>query len=434
MYPNLYSFFKDVFGGAPAFTKYLNSFGFFVAIAFILAAVVLTKGLQLKEKKGLLFPVEEKRVFGKPASFWDLLLNGFLGFIMGYKIIGAFLSAGDENVNPREFIFSAQGNWAAGILLALLLAGVKWYEKNKDKAAKPEERMVRVWPHERVGDMTILAALFGFGGAKLFHNLENWDEFAKDPIGALLSFSGLTFYGGLICAAAAIIWFAKRKQISLRHLADAMGPALMIAYAVGRIGCQVAGDGDWGIPNSAYVADSTGAVQLAEPGQFELTLKNNTAYLQSQSEFRGQKPEHIPHTAFKAPSFLPDWMVAYTYPHNVNSVGVKLAGCDDNEHCNYLPLPVFPTPFYETIICSVFFGILIFFRKNIRIPGALCSLYLLLNGVERFFVEKIRVNTKYHDLPFQPTQAELISLGLVVLGVALYFICKKMHQSSKKDS
>jgi phosphatidylglycerol---prolipoprotein diacylglyceryl transferase len=427
MYPNLYSFFVDVFGAAPAFTKYLNSFGFFVALAFIAAAVVLAKGLQLKEKKGFLHPKEEKRVFGKPATPIELLLNGLMGFIMGYKILGAFLQAGDESIDPQTYIFSSDGNWTAGILLALLFAGLKWYEKNKDKAAKPEERMVRVWPHERVGDMTVFAALFGFGGAKIFHNLENWDEFVKDPIAALVSFSGLTFYGGLICAAVAIMIYAKRKGISLRHLADCFGPALMIAYAVGRIGCQVAGDGDWGILNSAYKADSTGTVELAQPGDLQKTLEQNKTYY-LQREFQGlSSVAEIPHKAFKAPSFIPVWMVAYTYPHNVNSMGARLAGCEGEEHCNYLPVPVFPTPFYETILASIFFGLLIFFRKRIHLPGGLCCLYLVFTGVERFFVEKIRVNTKYNDLPFEPTQAELISIGLVIMAVVLYFICKKKN-------
>ena len=77
--------------------------------------------------------------------------------------------------------------------------------------AKPEERKIRVWPHERVGDFTILAAIFGFVGAKVFDNLENWNRFIQDPIGNLLSPSGLTFYGGLICATAAILWFARKK-------------------------------------------------------------------------------------------------------------------------------------------------------------------------------------------------------------------------------
>lgn len=430
MYPNLYYFFKEVFGVEWEWARFLNSFGFFVALAFIAAAIVLAKGLERKEKQGLLQPKEEKRVFGKPATPSEILLNALLGFIMGYKIIGAFMNAG-EAVDPQAYIFSAQGSWGAGILLAVLFGGLKWYEKNKEKAVKPEERKIRVWPHERVGDITVMAAIFGFAGAKIFHNLENWNDFIADPIGSLVSFSGLTFYGGLICAAIAIIIFAKRKGISIRHLADAMGPTLMLAYALGRIGCQVAGDGDWGIPNSAYVTDSTATVRLAESGEFQKALQNNQPYLQQ--EFRGvAKLEDIPHASFKAPSFLPVWMVAYTYPHNVNSMGVKLPGCDQPEHCNYLPLPVFPTPFYEIVACLLLFGVLIFARQKIKLAGGLFSLYLILNGAERFLVEKIRVNTKYHDLPFQPTQAELISLSLVILGVVLYFVSRKKAQAEAK--
>ncbi|MEJ8844392.1 prolipoprotein diacylglyceryl transferase family protein [Lacibacter sp. H375] len=429
MYPNLYYFLKDVFGVEWEGARFLNSFGFFVALAFIAGAIVLTKGLQRKEKQGFLFPKEEKRMFGQPATTTELLLNALLGFLMGYKIIGAFMNAG-EGVNPQDYIFSSEGSWGAGIALALLFAWLKWYEKNKQKAAKPEERKVRVWPHERVGDITVMAAIFGFAGAKVFHNLENWDEFVADPIGSLVSFSGLTFYGGLICAAIAIIVYAKRKGISIRHLADTMGPTLMLAYAIGRIGCQVAGDGDWGVPNAAYVTDSTATVQLAKPGEFQTAVQNNTAYIHQ--EFgRDFKVEKVPSASFKAPSFLPVWMVAYTYPHNVNSMGVKLPGCDQPEHCNYLPLPVFPTPFYETVMCLLLFGILMFVRDRIKLAGGLFCLYLVLNGLERFFIEKIRVNTKYEDLPFQPTQAELISLSLVILGIVLYFVAKRKAQQSK---
>jgi phosphatidylglycerol:prolipoprotein diacylglycerol transferase len=429
MYPNLYYFLKDAFGVEWEGARFLNSFGFFVALAFIAGAIVLTKGLQRKEKQGFLFPKEEKRMFGQPATTTELLLNALLGFLMGYKIIGAFMNAGD-GVNPQDYIFSSEGSWGAGIALALLFAWLKWYEKNKQKAAKPEERKVRVWPHERVVDITVMAAIFGFAGAKVFHNLENWDEFVADPIGSLVSFSGLTFYGGLICAAIAIIVYSKRKGISIRHLADTMGPTLMLAYAIGRIGCQVAGDGDWGVPNSAYVTDSAATVQLAKPGEFQQAVQNNTTYIRQ--EFgRDFKVEDLPSVNFKAPSFIPVWMVAYTYPHNVNSMGVKLPGCDQPEHCNYLPLPVFPTPFYETVMCLLLFGILLIARERIKLAGGLFCLYLVLNGLERFFIEKIRVNTKYEDLPFQPTQAELISLSLVILGILLYFVAKRKAKDSK---
>jgi prolipoprotein diacylglyceryltransferase len=71
------------------------------------------------------------------------------------------------------------------------------------------------------------------------------------------------------------------------------------------------------------------------------------------------------------------------------------------------------------------FVVLLAARSKIKLPGGLFCLYLVFNGMERFAIEKIRVNTKYEGLPFQPTQAELISLGLVVLGVVLYFVCRK---------
>lgn len=429
MYPNLYYFFKDVLGVEWNWARFINSFGFFVAVAFVAAAYVLTKELQRKEKAGLLTYMEENVTVGKPATISELLGNAFVGFLMGYKIIGAFLKA-DEGVNTQDYIFSAEGNWAAGLLLAAVFGFAKWYEKNKQKLPRPEQRSLRVWPHERVGDMTLLAAVFGFAGAKIFHNLENWDEFVSDPVGSLLSFSGLTFYGGLICAAIAIIVYARRKNIGLRHLADAMGPALMLAYAIGRIGCQVAGDGDWGILNSAYVADSTGQVRLAQPGEFDRELNRHMAYYKNY-EFRAQSPADVPHAYFPGPSFLPHWMVAYTYPQNVNSMGVRLADCSEEEHCNYLPLPVFPTPFYETIMGLFIFGVLMLSRRKIQMAGGIFSIYLMLNGLERFLIEKIRVNTKYHFGSFQPTQAELISAALILLGIVLWQVCRKMHVNKK---
>jgi peptidoglycan/LPS O-acetylase OafA/YrhL len=54
MYPNLYFFLKDVFGGEPwGFTRYVNSFGFFVALAFVASGVILTRELRRKEGEGL---------------------------------------------------------------------------------------------------------------------------------------------------------------------------------------------------------------------------------------------------------------------------------------------------------------------------------------------------------------------------------------------
>ena len=257
MYPNLYYVFKDWFGVEWKALSFLNTFGLMVALAFVAAAVVLSSELKRKEKLGLLFPREEILTVGKPASLYEIISNALIGFIFGYKILGIFFNKPEE-VTAQEYIFSSAGSIGGGLLFAALLAFLKWYDRNKQKLKEPENRTVRIWPHDRVGDIIILGLVFGILGAKLFDNLEHWDEFIKDPIGHLFSASGLTFYGGLIAAAIAICWYGSRKGISVKHLVDAAAPALMIAYAIGRIGCQVSGDGDWGVYNSAYISDATG--------------------------------------------------------------------------------------------------------------------------------------------------------------------------------
>jgi prolipoprotein diacylglyceryltransferase len=152
----------------------------------------------------------------------------------------------------------------------------------------------------------------------------------------------------------------------------------MISYGIGRVGCQVAGDGDWGIVNN-------------RPNPY---------------------------------SWLPDWVWSYTYPHNVINAGVPIPGCEGN-YCNELPLPVYPTAFYETVACFLLFVLLWSLRKKITVPGRLFGLYLAVNGVERFFIEKIRVNTKYNIFGFQPTQAEIISSLLVITGIIIWFWARK---------
>lgn len=383
MYPNLYYAFKDLFGVEWSGLKLVNSFGFFVALSFIAAAVVLTSELRRKSKEGLLTYKEEKIIVGQPASIVELLLNFFLGFVLGYKLIGAFIDR-NELIDTQSYILSSRGSWIAGIITGLVFAFLKWQEKNKVKLAKPEERIVRIWPQDRVGDMVIYAFIFGFIGAKIFHNLENLDDLIRDPVGSLISFSGLTFYGGLIFSTIAIWRYCKRNNMNPIYVADAFAPAMMLAYAVGRMGCQVAGDGDWGIVNT-------------HPKPF---------------------------------SWLPDWAWAYNFPHNVIGEGIQIPNCV-GQYCAELPNRVFPTSLYEIITCLLLFAFLWSIRKKIKIPGVLTAIYLIVNGIERFFIELIRVNTKYHFFGINPTQAELIAALLVISGIILliYFTRqKKAHQ------
>jgi hypothetical protein len=93
MYPNLYYAINDWFGWKINALKIFYTFGIFVALGFIVAAYFLTLELKRKEKLGLLQPREETITAGKPASFFDLIVNGIVGFIFGYKLIGVFMPA-----------------------------------------------------------------------------------------------------------------------------------------------------------------------------------------------------------------------------------------------------------------------------------------------------------------------------------------------------
>ena len=434
MYPNLYYVFKDWFGVEWNSLKILNTFGLMVALAFVAAAIVLSSELKRKEKLGLLHPSEETIVVGKPASIFDLVFNGIVGFIFGAKLVGLLFNRPPE-INTQEYIFSLNGNIFGGILMAIVLVAIKWYDKNKQKLKTPERRTVRIWPHDRVGDIIIISLIFGILGAKLFDNFEHWDDFMKDPIGKLFSVSGLTFYGGLILAAIAVCWFAYKKGIKISHLVDAAAPCLMIAYAVGRIGCQVAGDGDWGIPNSAYSSDAYGNLSLAAPGDFEKTIqKNSTYYLEGKvMDSTGKSVfvtdriyssfSEVPHKSVRGVSFLPKWFFAYSFPQNVNNDGIPIPGVKE-DHYSVLPQPVFPTSLYETVLCTFLFLVLWAIRKKITTPLIMFGIYLILNGVERFVIELVRVNKAYNVSNFTLSQAQEIALMLILSGIVLIIFAK----------
>jgi len=90
-----------------------------------------------------------------------------------------------------------------------------------------------------------------------------------------------------------------------------------------------------------------------------------------------------------------------------------------------LPLPVYPTTLYEVIGTFILFGIMWMFRKKITQPGILTGMYLVFAGFERILIEKIRVNNRIHSLPFEPTQAELISCFLILIGIVFLVRSKK---------
>ncbi|MBK7390264.1 MAG: prolipoprotein diacylglyceryl transferase [Bacteroidetes bacterium] len=366
----------------------IQSFGFLLAISFICAAYTLSLELKRKEKLGIFKPLTTKVLVGEKVTTVELVTSGVIGFLIGYKLLYAALNYSDFVSDTQGILLSAQGSVWGGILGAAFGAWLKYSDNKKQQLEKPEWKELTIRPYEMVGNITMVAAFSGLIGAKLFHNLENLDDFATDPWGSLISFSGLTMYGGLIVGGAGVIWYVMKQGMNPFHFSDAAAPGLMLSYGTGRLGCQISGDGDWGIVN------------------------NNP------------KPSWM--------EFLPDWFWSYNYPHNVLSEGIPIPGCT-GPHCMMLPEPVYPTPLYEAIVCIGLFFVLWSLRTRINIAGMLFSIYLILNGIERFFIEKIRVNTKYHISGHEITQAEIISVVLVILGTAgCYFFYKKSQATNKQ--
>ena len=93
-------------------------------------------------------------------------------------------------------------------------------------------------------------SLAGIVGARLYHVLETPRELFADPVGMLFSRYGLAWFGGLIAGFAAFAWLARHRKIPLLEMLDAGSPAAAFGYGIGRIGCLLSGDGDYGTPTS----------------------------------------------------------------------------------------------------------------------------------------------------------------------------------------
>ena len=420
MYADFYHLLKDLFGISIPVLSLFKTFGFLVAMAFFAAGYILYSELKRKEDLGLIGLTIDEITTGKKMSMMDYVLNALLGFSIGYKFVGMILDWQTASPDPLSYIFSKNGSLVAGIVVCILVVGVKFLDNKKASAAGEVTKRVKTYPHSRVGDIAVIAAIGGFAGAKIFNALETWDAFVADPLGSLLSSSGLTFYGGLIVATFALWYYARKIKLDFRHLCDAAAPALILAYGIGRLGCQVSGDGDWGIYNSAYITnDSYKVVGATVP--FEESVIKYEDHINSHFE----KNAPIPHKSFVAPSFLPVWLVAYNYPKNVNNVGITMKGCDDN-YCSVLPMPVFPTPVYEFFMAIFIFLIIWGLRKRYIVPLSIFSIYLMLNGIERFMIEQIRVNSKYNWGWLQPTQAEILAVCIFLCGLLMFIFRKKI--------
>jgi phosphatidylglycerol---prolipoprotein diacylglyceryl transferase len=247
---------------------------------------------------------------------------------------------------------------------------------DRDGKGKRRSATKQVSPATAIGSIAIVAVSMGVVGAKIFHLAENPAAVAADPIGMIFSTGGLAFFGGVIVASISVAWYLRRLGIPIPHFFDAVAPGLMLAYGVGRIGCHLAGDGDWGI-------------------MANMDLK---------------------------PDWLPMWLWAETYPNNILNEVIPAPG-------------VYPTPLYEFAMGVALAGLLWGVRKHPFLGGWLFSLYIVLAGVERFLIEKIRVNIKYSVFGFELTQAEVIAtLFIVGGGIMLYLRSRRREPAEAKPA
>jgi phosphatidylglycerol:prolipoprotein diacylglycerol transferase len=215
------------------------------------------------------------------------------------------------------------------------------------------------------GDILLGALVGGILGAKLYYILLNWPLTVRDPIGMLTSRSGLVWYGGFIGGSLGVIWMIRRAGQRVAELTDVVAPGLALSYALGRVGCFLVGD-DYGRPTDSWVG-------IAFPnGQPPSTAGNLRRAF-----------------GVEIPAEIPDGQV----------------------------LSVYPTQLFETGISLLIFFVLWRLRFRDRRPGWLFSLWLVLAGLERLFVEFFRAKD---DRFFGVLSlAQILSIGFIGLGAWL---------------
>ena len=125
-----------------------------------------------------------------------------------------------------------------GIFLALAFLAAGW------AAGREFER--RGWDPALASSVVVWAAVGGLLGARLWIVVDAWPEIVRAPWDYLVTGGGFVFYGGLVGGALAVTLFFRRNGILWLRGADAVAPAIVLGQAIGRLGCQASGDGDWG--------------------------------------------------------------------------------------------------------------------------------------------------------------------------------------------
>jgi phosphatidylglycerol---prolipoprotein diacylglyceryl transferase len=372
-YATVWDFINASFGSQIASVP-PNTYGFFMAIAFMAGIFIARRELARKTALGIFDKATKQVTIGKGIDWQEIPMYAVFGFIVGLKLVGFLLEKELFIRDAQAYILSTQGSILGGIIGALLVGGYIAYMQNKEKLDAPVLQNVSNNIEDRIGDVLIISMIGGVVGSKLMDAIDNPEsmaDFLANPIASLTS--GLSILGGLLTVSILLIAYAWKNKIKILPFIDSLSPPFFLSYAIGRLGCQFAGDGCWGI-------STRGLTQ---------------------------------------PSWLPDFLWGNTYAHNVNRDGIPIDNCLE-PYCMVMPEPHLPTPLYETIFVTILFLILWSLRKSwTKYHGAITGLFLVFNGIERFLIEFVRVNTKYPLFGFNYTQAQYISIGMIVVGAIL---------------
>lgn len=233
------------------------------------------------------------------------------------------------------------------------------------------------FPSDFATTIVLLALIGGIGGSKIYAIIQEGSlNFSN-----IFSGTGLVWYGGLIGGAAAVLAVIYVKSAPAWPTIDAIGPLLLLGYAIGRVGCFLSGDGCYGKPTDGWYG-------MAFPDGVIPTTSGNLYSLMSEKEM--------------------------VIPEGIEKFSTEI-------------VKVHPTPLYEIIMASVLFGILWAVRKKKeKFPGYMFGLYLIFAGFERFIVEYWRIQ-KWHEIAFgiEFTTAQITSIFMFAVGIFLIVGSKK---------
>ncbi|NQD71706.1 diacylglyceryl transferase [Sphingobacterium shayense] len=367
MFPTFSSLVNYLFGTDLSWP--VPTFGIFVTLAFILSYLTFWSEFARKERLLQFSTFKCKVRWGTRMKLMLFLGYGCIGFLIGYKGVGALIEQETFSYNPVRFIFSTQGDWTAGLLICLSFCIMTTFIYRSLLFSQTFTQMRSARPREILPTMLLWAGVSGFVGAKVFNIFENGHLYHSHSYFEILDFGGLTFWGGLIFGALSYLIIGRKNGMRWQHLADVGSLGMLVAYGVGRIGCHLSGDGDWGVVNNA------------------------------------DKPF----------TWLPDWMWSFRFPHNVLEQGEYIPECV-GKYCYILPQGVFPTSFYESVIILFAFAVLWMVKDKIKMPGLLFAIYLFIAGMERFLIEFIRVNYKFDVFGFSLSEAQLVGVFMIILS------------------